>query len=1002
MNKDNIEASKVVFNLKDYSFNDSRRLSQILEFYKNKLYDNSFIMAYPLIFRGLEQLREGLFKIQSKQLCFPLNIDNIELILLGNLLPRISKILFKTFALEINIARLQGDLIGGTPQERYISFQNILNDKNIISRLFSEYPTLFQNVIQCIDQFNLYSLEFVEHLCDDWELIKEKFNSNLSLGDLSNLNMSSGDIHNGGQSVVIATFDSGFKIVYKPRSLAIDLHFQELLTWVNSNGFSPKFRTLKILDNGNYGWVEFISHDSCSSSSDVEDFYFLQGGYLAVLYALDATDLHFENLIAAGRHPILVDLETLFHPRLSKTESDPALVIVNQLLNDSVLGIGLLPQRIWFGEESSSIDLSGLGTVGTQLTPDRLPYIENIGTDQMCLKRRQMEMTESRHRPSLLHQDINTLEYQKYIVNGFSEIYRLLLQNKEYLLSAGSPIFKFVHDEIRVVLRPTRIYSLLLQESYHPDVLKDCRDRDRIFDALDDKVKLFPYLEAVVSYEKEDLSKGYIPKFTTYPNSVDLWSSSGQRLKNFFTRSSLDAVQHRLTQLSETDMKQQIWLIRTSLATLASHEIENELVLGSEENKISSQPQQRVISCDRFLKAAISVGDDLDALAVLGQYTTWLGLTLIEERHWCLLPAGLDLYSGLPGIILFLAYLGSITSDNRYTDLAHSALHTLRHQVQKAKGHVSFIGGFNGWGGVIYTFSHLGKLWQKKDLLSEAEEITDFLCPLIKQDQQFDIIGGAAGCILSLISLYHCYPSERILNLAEQCGEHIIANAKTMRQGVGWICNSMGPTPLTGFSHGAAGIAWVLLELEELTGNSKFRKIALNAIEYERDLFQTNVKNWPDLRQFSKTLLQEDSERPSFMNAWCHGAPGIGLARLRCLAYVDDVKIRSEITHSLNTTLTNGFGYNHSLCHGDLGNLEIFLQASQIINAPHWKTQADGIAGNILNNVDRQGWLCGVPLKVDTPGLMTGLAGIGYQLLRLIDPERVPSILVLEPPKFDP
>jgi hypothetical protein len=43
-------------------------------------------------------------------------------------------------------------------------------------------------------------------------------------------------------------------------------------------------------------------------------------------------------------------------------------------------------------------------------------------------------------------------------------------------------------------------------------------------------------------------------------------------------------------------------------------------------------------------------------------------------------------------------------------------------------------------------------------------------------------------------------------------------------------------------------------------------------------------------------------------------------------------------------------------------------------------------------------WRCGTPLGVESPGLMTGLAGIGYQYLRLHDPKRVPSVLAVEPP----
>jgi lantibiotic modifying enzyme len=38
-------------------------------------------------------------------------------------------------------------------------------------------------------------------------------------------------------------------------------------------------------------------------------------------------------------------------------------------------------------------------------------------------------------------------------------------------------------------------------------------------------------------------------------------------------------------------------------------------------------------------------------------------------------------------------------------------------------------------------------------------------------------------------------------------------------------------------------------------------------------------------------------------------------------------------------------------------------------------------------------------MEVESPGLMTGLAGIGYGLLRLAKPARVPSILTLEGPR---
>ena len=101
---------------------------------------------------------------------------------------------------------------------------------------------------------------------------------------------------------------------------------------------------------------------------------------------------------------------------------------------------------------------------------------------------------------------------------------------------------------------------------------------------------------------------------------------------------------------------------------------------------------------------------------------------------------------------------------------------------------------------------------------------------------------------------------------------------------------------------------------------------------------------------------------------------------------------------ALETTKAQGFGHNHSLCHGDLGNLEVLMEAARVWPDRSWSQEASGLAGGILQSISRDGWICGNPLGVESPGLMTGLAGIGYGLLRCAVPERVPSVLTLAPP----
>lgn len=142
-------------------------------------------------------------------------------------------------------------------------------------------------------------------------------------------------------------------------------------------------------------------------------------------------------------------------------------------------------------------------------------------------------------------------------------------------------------------------------------------------------------------------------------------------------------------------------------------------------------------------------------------------------------------------------------------------------------------------------------------------------------------------------------------------------------------------------------------------------------------------------------------DKQEFPVTWCHGAAGIGLARLAALKYRDDEQMRQEISIALATTITGGFGHNQSLCHGDLGNLETLLTATQVLAEPYYDSELKRLTALVFNGIQKHGWVTGVPMGIETPGLMTGLAGIGYQLLRLAEPMCIPSVLSLAPPHVD-
>ncbi|WP_133901946.1 type 2 lanthipeptide synthetase LanM [Actinophytocola oryzae] len=122
--------------------------------------------------------------------------------------------------------------------------------------------------------------------------------------------------------------------------------------------------------------------------------------------------------------------------------------------------------------------------------------------------------------------------------------------------------------------------------------------------------------------------------------------------------------------------------------------------------------------------------------------------------------------------------------------------------------------------------------------------------------------------------------------------------------------------------------------------------------------------------------------------SWCAGTPGPIVVRAR---EVDETEARQAIRRLTERPVLDDL----SLCHGELGVTDalVALHAAGHDAAAELDTRAELVAGAI----DRHGTPCGTPGGVATPGLLNGLAGIGYGLLRLGFAERVPSVLLFEP-----
>jgi len=946
----------------------------------------------PILRTGAARLRAGLAELADRRGLDkePLTPEG-EAGMLGALARRLSMCATPTLILELNVARMEGRLEGALPEERFEHFSEVVLARPQIRRaLFDEYPVLGRLIATLVEFWVEAMLEPVERFLDDREEIGREI-----LGEpepprkITGVEASLSDSHRRGRGVLVLQLEGAERVVYKPRGLGVDARFQDLLLRLNAWGLRHPQRPLRLLDRGEYGWVEFAQHRSCGTGDAVERFFWRQGSYLALLHLLRAVDVHYENLIASGENPILVDLEALFHQRLSRSDDGTARLVAQRWLNDSVVGIGMLPVLTWAPDGKAGADLSGIGARGGGEFPFDSWMPVEPETDVMRLERQTVIMKEGRNRPMLGDRDVDPAGFLDQIVEGFRETYDLMMANREHLAVA---LESFAGLELRYIARPTASYGLFLQQGIHPDHLRDGLDRDRLFDKLWAQVGSRPDLAPLVPSEHADLLQGDVPLFTVKTSERHVWDSRGRRIEDYFLEDGLSIALGRLRELSSERREEQVKLIRESMLLVDSPRARMAQPAPTREPERILAPGSQ-----EYLEGAIRVGDRLRNEAILGRDdVSWISLTLRSEGtwDWALKPVDANLYDGLAGLSLFFAHLAQACGRDDFDHLARRATRPLlaRLEMELPAG-TGTIGGFVGLPSALYALAHLARLWDDEDLLGRAVESVPRIAQHVDADDGLDLLSGAAGCCIIALGLYELTGDHRLIELAAACGEHLLETASRMPTGLGWI-PAAASKALAGFSHGSTGIALALHRLHAETGDERFRRAASDALAYERSLFDPTTRNWADLRRFP------EAEARGFKSvAWCHGPPGIALGRMLMLPHVDGERARREIVIAMEETTANGFGGNQSLCHGDLGNADIMFTVGEALDQESWRTTAVRHASRACEDVRNGRLRTGLPRSFESPGLMLGLAGIGYGLLRFWSRATVPGVLWLEGPR---
>lgn len=821
------------------------------------------------------------------------------------------------------------------------------------------------------------------------------------------------DRHNGGRSVQILTLSCGCRCVYKPRPVAMERAFQELLTWCNRQDDVPQQqRSLQVLDRGPYGWMEYVEAGPCTKREEVALFFERAGMLMALVHLLRGNDCHRENLIAASQWPVLVDGETLLTAKLRPDLLD-SLQQPDAEDDYSALQSGFLP--CWDliynrGGQALGVDVSALSHPEPSTEKQRRPGWHFVNTDAMHQGLIPVDDAGCTNLPMLTGQHQMPEDFLPELLRGFEGAHHFLRRSRQKLLAPESPLQEFRDCSARYLFRVTRLYDDLIARSVSPTNLRCPLTRSLHLDQL-----ALAYLEGPASRQLvpllrnelealEDLDIPYLQVSTT-----ERHLRSGDRLlvENAFVMAPFTAMKHALEQLDEQDLQRQLQLIRGSFQAQRARPLSRETPAGEStdwscDGGITAERLRDIepLQPEELLRETCRIADGLVTMAQRrgDGSTNWIGMAMLPNSHqFRLRQLGASLYDGQVGIGLFLADLAAAVPEERYREAAMGSLRTLCRWVAGRQASITRpstlriqgIGGATGLAGLVYGLVRMGDLLDTEELLPIAMQLAGWIdAEAIAADRQLDVIGGCAGAIFGLLAFHGRTGAAAPLQAATLCGERLIEQ-RTMVPETGlraW--RTLEQQPLTGFSHGAAGISLALLRLHAATNRSEFRDAALEGIAFERSVFSKNHANWPDLRSRS-------SSAPWYMINWCHGAAGIGLARLAGLAYLDDAEVREEIDAAVSTTTAwGGQGVDH-LCCGNMGRVQLLQEAGLQLHRPELTQGALNLASWMVLRARRTGYyrlLPDVREPVQMPGFFQGIAGIGHGLLRLATGARALSV----------
>lgn len=365
--------------------------------------------------------------------------------------------------------------------------------------------------------------------------------------------------------------------------------------------------------------------------------------------------------------------------------------------------------------------------------------------------------------------------------------------------------------------------------------------------------------------------------------------------------------------------------------------------------------------------------------------------------------AGLSLYLGAPGVVLFYLEAEARARASAESGLADDFLAKARGGADDLLAHVSDrdlgTGLYEGAAGIAYVLEEAYQATRDGKYRRGSLACLELIAGAARRkgrgvewSSTTDIISGTAGTGLALLYAHRNTGDKRWLDLAAAAGDRLLELGKPKNGGLDWAMDPGYPRLMPNFSHGTAGVGFFLARLASATGRKEFLDAAIAGGRY--------LVSIAKIADDSCLIFHDEPDgRDLYYLGWCHGPVGTanlfyelyGLTRDASWMRLVEKQAHGLMDSGIPEKETPGFWNNDGICCGLAGVSDFFLSLYKLTKNEHYLVFGRRALRVLENKATRDEagtrWVQAEhrtrpDFLVAQTGLMQGAAGIGLVMLR--------------------